>query len=221
MPDPWRIHFFQRDRADDPSCAVPTITFLKTAGTGARRNDRGARRGGPSSTTRVLGRREVGGHARRHGRLLRDPGPRRRPTQPSSLLRPRTRGARPRRPELRLHRWLLEATPKVCAPMRLPADGRVARGVPPSTDRAREAIAQPTYATLRECPNRHFRMQCGPIGVHVLGHPALPNRTPAMCGLGCRVEERRTTRLCAPMLALCRRLICAEIAMAERARSNL
>ena len=97
--------------------------------------------------------------------------------------------------------------------MRLPADGRVARGVPPSTDRAREAIAQPTYATLRECPNRHFRMQCGPIGVHVLGHPALPNRTPAMCGLGCRVEERRTTRLCAPMLALCRRLICAEIAM--------
>lgn len=28
MPDPWNIHFFQRDRRDDPDRAVPAMVFL-------------------------------------------------------------------------------------------------------------------------------------------------------------------------------------------------
>lgn len=27
-PTPWRIHFFQRAKSDDPSCGVPAIEFL-------------------------------------------------------------------------------------------------------------------------------------------------------------------------------------------------
>lgn len=28
MPDPWHIHFFQRDRRDDPARAIPALEFL-------------------------------------------------------------------------------------------------------------------------------------------------------------------------------------------------
>ena len=28
MPDPWNIHFFQRDRRDDPGRSVPAVDFL-------------------------------------------------------------------------------------------------------------------------------------------------------------------------------------------------
>jgi hypothetical protein len=36
VPEPWRIHFFQRHRADDPARAVPTITFLDSLPVRAR-----------------------------------------------------------------------------------------------------------------------------------------------------------------------------------------
>lgn len=29
-PAPWRVHFFQRDEADDPKGAVPAISFLES-----------------------------------------------------------------------------------------------------------------------------------------------------------------------------------------------
>jgi hypothetical protein len=36
VPEPWRIHFFQRHRADDPARSVPTIAFLDSLPVRAR-----------------------------------------------------------------------------------------------------------------------------------------------------------------------------------------
>ncbi|MEO8267255.1 MAG: hypothetical protein ABI706_17270 [Ilumatobacteraceae bacterium] len=120
-PEPWLVHLYQRDQATDAKQLVPAKEFLdrlppKVVAEFLAVLDAVAEAPPPA----FFWWRQMGGNARRNGRILRGTCDRRGDESPS-VLHPRAKRRRPWRVFNRRDRWSVEAEAVSGQPEGLPA----------------------------------------------------------------------------------------------------